>query len=176
MILPSAGVDHNILRIRAEEAGFTGDEVNNLLRVCVKAFPKLKLEPSLVIFRGESFSEDYAKYLEVERELRERTGQPILHITGVDVVADMYGVKETVSAVKGYVAKMRETGDLSILLLKPGYPELTKILGATADVHLKITRKYEIVLVHGIKLRTNLYALEMDTSMGYSMPKLTPII
>ncbi|MEM2189489.1 MAG: hypothetical protein QXI27_07190 [Nitrososphaerota archaeon] len=70
-------------------------------------------------FRGESLQEDYAKYLEVEGELRERTGKPILHVTGVDVIADIYGVKETVTAIKSHVTKMRETEDLSILLLKP---------------------------------------------------------
>ncbi|MEM2465047.1 MAG: hypothetical protein QXL85_05480, partial [Candidatus Bathyarchaeia archaeon] len=106
---------------------------------------------------------------------REKTGQPILHVTGVDVVADIYGVKETILAIKGYVTRMRETGDLSILLLKPGYPDLEKILAATADIHLKITRKHGIALVYGIKPRTNLHVLEMDTSKGYPMPKLTPI-
>ncbi|MEM1585826.1 MAG: ATPase domain-containing protein [Candidatus Bathyarchaeia archaeon] len=176
IILPSAGVDHNLLRMRAEEAGFTKDEINNLLRVCVKASPELKPEPYVVMFRGESLQEDYAKYLEVEEELRERTGKPILHITGVDMIADIYGVKETVTTIKGYVTRMRETGDLSILLLKPGYPELAKILAATADIHLKITRKYGIVLVHSIKPRTSLHVLEMDASMGHPMPKLTPII
>jgi len=176
IILPSAGVDHNLLRMRAEEAGFTRDEINDLLRVCVKVSPELKPEPYVVMFRGESLQEDYAKYLEVEEELRERTGKPILHVTGVDVIVDIYGVKETVTAIKGYVTRMRETGDLSILLLKPGYPELTKILAATADIHLKITRKYGIALVHGIKPRTSLHVLEMDASMGYPMPKLTPII
>jgi len=176
IILPSAGVDHNVLRLRAEEAGFTRDEINRLLRVCVKASPELKPEPYVVAFRGESLQEDYAKYLEVEKDLRDRTGQPILHITGVDVIADIYGVKETVTAIKSYVTRMRETGDLSILLLKPGYPELVKILAATADTHLKITRTYGSVLVHGIKPRTSLYVLEMDSSKGHPMPKLTPII
>jgi len=176
IILPSAGVDHNLLRLRAEEAGFTRDEINRLLRVCVKASPELKPEPYIVMFRGESLQEDYAKYLEVERELRERTGKPILHVTGVDVIADIYDVKETVLAIKSYVTRMRETGDLSILLLKLGYPDLEKILAATADIHLKITREYGIVLVHGIKPRTSLHVLEMDVSKGYPMPRLTPII
>ncbi|MEM2593904.1 MAG: hypothetical protein QXV96_03240, partial [Candidatus Bathyarchaeia archaeon] len=63
-----------------------------------------------------------------------------------------------------------------IVLLKPGYPRLAKILSATADIHLKITREHGAVLVYGVKPRTNLHVLEMDASKGYPMPKLTPII
>ncbi|MEM3898616.1 MAG: hypothetical protein QXD34_02270 [Candidatus Bathyarchaeia archaeon] len=74
------------------------------------------------------------------------------------------------------VTWIREYGGLAIILLKPGYPQVAKILSALADVHLKITRKYGTVLVYGIKPRTNLYALEVDTSKSYTMPKLTPII
>ncbi|MBS7634771.1 AAA family ATPase [Candidatus Bathyarchaeota archaeon] len=176
IILPSAGVDYNVLRMRAEEAGFTKDEINRLLRVCVKYFLGIKMEPYLVAFKGESISEDYAKYLETEGELRKRTCQPILHIIGIDMIVDTYGAKETLSAIRRYAVGMRETGDLGIILLKPGYPRMAKILGATADIHLRITREHGAILVYGVKPRTKLHALEMDTSKGYAMPKLTPII
>jgi len=152
------------------------DEINSLLRVCVKDYPGIKMEPYIVAFKGESLIEDYERYINVERELKERTGQPILHITGVDMLIDAYGVKETLSLIKTYVPRMRETEDLSIILLKPSHPKLAKILSATADVHLKITREHGSVLIYGVKPRTNLYVLEMDTSEGYIMPKITPII
>jgi hypothetical protein len=61
-------------------------------------------------------------------------------------------------------------------VLGGGYPRAVEVLGATADVHLKITRGHGTVLVYGVKPRTNLYILEMDVSEGYPMPKLTPII
>jgi hypothetical protein len=176
IIVPSAGVDHNLIRERALEGGFTMDEINSLVRVCVKDYPGIKLEPYIMAFKGESLLEDYEKYINVERELRGRTGQPILHITGIDMLIDTYGVKETLSAIRTYVTRMRETGDLGIILLKPGYPRLTKILSATADTHLKITREHGSILIHGVKPRTNLHIIEMDTSKGYPMPKLTPII
>jgi KaiC/GvpD/RAD55 family RecA-like ATPase len=176
IIVPSSGVDHNILVKRAEEGGFTKDEISNLLRVCIKDYPGIKMEPYIVAFKGERSLEDYEKYIRVERELREKTGKPILHIIGVDMLIDAYGVKETLSLIKTYVPRMRETGDLSIILLKPSYPRLAKILDATADVHLKITREHGSVLIYGVKPRTNLYVLEMDTSEGYIMPKITPII
>ncbi|MEM1508137.1 MAG: hypothetical protein QXN40_08505 [Candidatus Bathyarchaeia archaeon] len=91
-----------------------------------------------------------------------RTGQPILRISGADMLIDAYG--------------LREIGGLGIVLLKPGYPRLAKILSSIADIHLRITREHGAVLVYGVKPRTSLHVLEMDVSKGYAMPKLTPII
>ena len=176
LIIPSAGIDHNLIREKAFEAGFTMDEINSLLRVCVKDYPGIKLEPYIVAFKGENPIEDYEKYANVERELMEKTGKPILRITGVDMLIGAYGVKETISLIKTCVTRVREAGNLGIILLKPGYPRLAKIIGATVDIHLKITREHGSVLIYGVKPRTNLHILEMDTSKGYPMPKLTPII
>lgn len=176
IIIPSRGVDHNLVRRRAEEGGLTRDEMNRLLRVCVKEYPGFRPEPYLITFSGVNFTEDYAKYLEAERELMENTGQPVLHLVGPDTLIDMYGVRETLSAIRTYATRIREMGSLGIVVLKSGYPRLAKILRATTDIHLKITRKHGSVLVYGIKPRTNLYVLEMDVSRGYAMPKLTPII
>ncbi|MBS7639786.1 MAG: ATPase domain-containing protein [Candidatus Bathyarchaeia archaeon] len=175
-VVPSAGVDQSLVLRRAWEGGFTKDEINSLLRIRVKDYPGIKSEPYLVAFRGENFSEDYMRYMEVERDLRERTGQPTLSVIGVDTLINIYGVKETISALRFCATRVREVGDLDIVLLKPGYPRVTKILSAIADIHLRITREHGSVLVYGIKPRTNLYVLEMDVSRGYAMPKLTPII
>ncbi|MCX8170732.1 MAG: AAA family ATPase [Candidatus Bathyarchaeota archaeon] len=176
ILIPSRGVDHNLVKRRAEEGGITRNEVDRLLRICIKDYPGFKPEPCLVAFKGENLKEDYLKYIEVEQKLVESTGQPVLHITGVDTMIDMYGVREVLSALRAYATRVMEAGGLSIILLKPGYPKLAKILGALADVHLKITREHGAVLVYGIKPRTNLHVLEMDVSRGYPMPKLTQII
>jgi len=176
IIVSSRGVDASLILKRVEEYGLTIDEVNRLLRICVKEYPGFKPKPYLIAFGGKSVDEDYAKYMKGELELIESTGQPILHVIGVDTLTDNYGVRETISAIRTYATRVRETGGLGIALLKPGYPRLAKILSATADIHLKITREHGAVLVYGVKPRTNLHVLEMDTSKGYPMPKLTPII
>lgn len=176
IMIPPVDVDYNLIIRRAEEAGATKDKINMLLRVCVKGHPGIKPKPYLVAFKGESFSEDYAKYMEVEHGLIERTGQPALHISGADMLIDAYGLKGTISAIRAYTTRVRETGSLGITVLKPGYPKLAKILGATADIHLRITREHGAILVYGVKPRTGLHALEMDKSKGYAMPKLTPVI
>jgi len=175
VIIPSAGVDHTIVKREALEGGFAMDEVNNLVRVCVRHYPELRPEPYVVAFKGEDVVEDYEKFANVVRELR-RTRQPLLYIVGVDTLVDAYGEREALWLMRTNLAITRTVGDLTIALLKPGYPRAAEVLGATADVHLKIAREHGAVLVYGVKPRTNVYALEMDTSEGYPMPKLTPII
>ncbi|MEM2327017.1 MAG: ATPase domain-containing protein [Candidatus Bathyarchaeia archaeon] len=176
IVIPSVGVDPSQIIRGAEGMGAPRDVIDRLMRICVKDYPGFKPEPPLVAFKGESPSEDYAKYLDVERELMERTGQPVLRIVGTDMLINTYGVKETLSAIRIDFTRVKEMEGLGIVLLKPGYPRLAKILSATADIHLKITREHGAVLVYGVKPRTNLHVLEMDASKGYPMPKLTPII
>ena len=176
IIIPSAGVDVNLILKRCEEGGLTREEITNLLKICVKGDYGIKLEPYLVPFKGENISEDYKRYLEAEEELMERTGQPILRVTGADTLISAYGLKEALSVWNFDASRIRETGGLGILILKPGYSKLAKILAATADVHLKIARECGVPIVYGIKPRTGFYAIEMDVSKGYAMPKLTPII
>ena len=176
IVIPSVGVDPSQIIRGAEGMGAPRDVIDRLMRICVKDYPGFKPEPHLVAFKGESISEDYAKYLDVERELMERTGQPVLRITGADMLINTYGVKETLSAIRIDFTRVKEVGGLGIVLLKPGYPRLAKILSATADIHLRITREHGAVLVYGVKPKTNLHVLEMDTSKGYPMPKITPII
>ena len=176
MVIPSTGVDPNIVKQRAEEGGFTEKEINDLLRACVKAYPGIKKEPYIVPFEGECIEEDYKRYLEVEQELMEETGQPVLRITGIDTLIDYYGKGEALSVLKMDAARIRETKGLGIVLLKPGRPEVSKILGAIADIHLKIIREHGSLIVYGIKPRTGLYVTEMEDANGYPMPKLTSII
>jgi len=176
VVTPSAGVDPYVVKRRALEGGFTTEEINNLLRICVRHHPELRLEPYVVTFRGEEVQEDFEKYASIVRELRARTRKPLLHITGIDTLVDAYGERDSLWVIRTALAIARTTGDLTIALLKPGYPRVAEILGATADVHLRITREHGAVLVYGVKPRTNIYVLEMDVSEGYPMPKLTQII
>ncbi|MEM2455140.1 MAG: ATPase domain-containing protein, partial [Candidatus Bathyarchaeia archaeon] len=176
IIFPSAGIDYSFILKRVKEAGLKEDEINSLLRILVKDYAGIKPAPYLVTCRGERFSEDYAKCLEVEREIRERTNQPILHFVGADMLIDTYGLKDALSAIRNHSVRVREKGDLYMILLKPGRPRLSEVLSAFSEFHLKITRKYGCAIIYGLKPRTPLYALEMDTSRGYFMPKLTQII
>jgi len=176
IVIPTAGVDHTVVKRCVLAGGCTVDELNNLVRAFARQYPELKLEPYIVIFKGENASEDFEKYAGVAAELRRRTRKPLLHIIGVDTLIDTYGEKEALWSIRTGLTISRTMGDLFIALLKPGYPRVAEILGATADVHLKVTREHGVILIYGVKPRTNLYVVEMDVSEGYPMPRLTPVI
>jgi len=44
------------------------------------------------------------------------------------------------------------------------------------ETHLRLLREHGCLLIYGIKPRTSLYAVEMDISKGYPLPRLTPIV
>jgi hypothetical protein len=175
VVTPSAGVDYSLVKRRAVAGGFTEEEVNGLLRVCTRYRPRVA-EPYVVTFKGSDPLEDFEERFKLELELMERTGRPVLDIVGVDMLIDAYGPAGALTYLKACSTRTREVGGLCVIVLKPGYPRLAKILASMADVHLKFTRRHRVVLVYGVRPTTGLYALEMDTSEGYPMPKLTPII
>jgi circadian clock protein KaiC len=170
------GLDTKLLKTWITMGGLTVDDLNNLMRVCVKYYPDLKPEPYIVSFKGESILEDYERYINLERDLRLSTKQPVLYVTEADTLIDAYGEREALWFLRMSFTRTRETGGLSIVLVRPGYSRAAEILGSLAHVHLKMTREHGAVLVYGIKPRTSVYVLEMDTSEGYPMPRLTPII
>ena len=175
-MIPSAGEEQITIKRRVLEGGFTADELNNLLRVCIRHYPELRPEPYIVSFKGEDVGEDYGKLTSAIAEVRRRTRRPLLHVVGVDSLIDVYGEREILLHLRLAATIGKVMGDLIVVLLRPGYPRAAEVLSGAADVHLRITREHGVVLVYGVKPMTNVYALEMDTSEGYPMPKLTQVI
>jgi len=170
------GLDTKLLKTWITMGGLTVDELNNLVRVCIKYRPDLKPEPYIVALKGESILEDYERYVNLERALMSSTKQPVLCITEADTLMDAYGEREALWFLRICIMRTREAGGLGMVLVRPGYSRVAKILGSLAHVHLKMTREHGAILVYGIKPRTNLHVLEVDVSEGYPMPRLTPII
>jgi len=176
MVIPSSGVDHNYIKKLGLQAGAAEGDLNRLLRVCSFGPTEAPGKHGVSILDGKSIEEDYQNYIKIGKELVKETRQPVLHIIGADSTIAYYG-KEPVTKISNLEAtRTREEGNLSILVLKPGYADLSKILGAIADMHLKITREHGALIFYGIKPRTGLYVLEADSSRGHAMPKLTPIV
>jgi circadian clock protein KaiC len=170
------GLDTKLLKTWITMGGLTVDDLNNLMRVCVKYYPDLKPEPYIVALKGESILEDYERYIDLERALMSSTKQPVLCITEADTLMDVYGEREALWFLRMCFARTREMRGLGMVLIRPGYSRMAEILGSLAHVHLKMTREHGAILIYGIKPRTNVYVLEMDVSEGYPMPRLTPVI
>lgn len=176
IVVPSSGVDYNIVKERVLEAGFTEDEINSLLRVCVQESLEIPDLPYIAKFKGKNLERNHLRYIDMMKELMRKTGQPVLSIIGADTMLSMHGVEEAIRIVNVDATRLRKSSCLGIIILKPGYERLAKILGAIADVHLKITREHGALLLYGLKPRTGIYAVEMDVTKGYPLPRFIPII
>jgi len=176
IVIPSSGVDYNIVKERVLGAGFTEDEINNLLRVCVQEGLETPDLPYIAKFKGKDLEKNHLQYIDMVKDLMSKSGKPVLSIIGADTMLSRYGIEEVIEIANIDATRLRQGGCLGITILKPGYDRLAKILGAIADVHFKMTREHGALLLYGLKPRTEIYAVEMDVTKGYVMPKLTPII
>lgn len=175
--IPTAGVDAELIKKRLMEYGATEDEINRLLKVCEARYPGTdQSKPYAVVFDGKGVEKDYAEWLRIEDELMRETGQPALSITGLDALANLYGPEACGRILSLDATRMRSHDTMAVVITKPGYEDLAKKLSAQAETHLKLTREHGALLVYGVKPRTGLCAVETDTSKGYAMPKLTPIV
>ncbi|MEM2816709.1 MAG: hypothetical protein QXY34_05945, partial [Candidatus Bathyarchaeia archaeon] len=97
-------------------------------------------------------------------------------IVGVDTLVTLYGEKRCEEILNLSATMARTAGSSVIAIVKAGLSSLAVKLSPIADIYLRLTRKRGSPLLYGVKPRTGLYAVELDTSEGYPIPKLTPII
>jgi circadian clock protein KaiC len=177
LIIPTVGVDAEKLKQVGLTYGLTNEEINSFLRVCMsRGWKKYEDKPYIVFFDIKDPWEDYSKYIEIEEELMQKTGQPVMRITGVDTLTSYYDESICVKIIGQEVIKVRKNKALSFILMKGSSDKLKRKLSPIADTHLRLMREHGCLLLYGIKPRTGLYGVEMDVSRGYPLPKLTPII
>jgi KaiC/GvpD/RAD55 family RecA-like ATPase len=182
MVIPSSGVNFWVIRERLLELGFAEAELSGLLLLCIlegnkrEASEALPSEPFIASFEGKDIEADYRRYLSLEEGLMEKGKGPVLTVTGIDSLVTNYGQEASLKIWNIDATRIQEHGSLGILIAKPGYEEVSRILGSIADVHLRLVREHGALLLYGKKSRTGLYAVEADLSRGYALPKLTPIL
>jgi KaiC/GvpD/RAD55 family RecA-like ATPase len=177
LLIPTIGVDAEVARGIGLRYGLTNEEINRFLRVCeVHPISGASDKPYIVVFDVKDPWKDYSKYLEIEKELMQMTGQPVMHVAGADSLASYYDESICKNLLSQDAIWIRKQGSLGILILKPGYTKLKTSLSSIASVHLRLLREHGCLLLYGVKPRTGLYGVEMDVSKGYPLPKLTPIV
>ncbi|MGC8848864.1 MAG: ATPase domain-containing protein [Candidatus Bathyarchaeia archaeon] len=177
LLIPSPGVDAEKARAVGLSYGLTDDEINRLLRVFEpRTLSVGESKPYVVGFEAEDPWTTYSKYIGIEEELRRTTNQPVLSVSSANTLASYYGEAVCEKILGQEAIRIRKHGSLGIIVMKPGHENLTRKLSSIAATHLKIVREHGCLLLYGLKPRTGLYAAEMDTSKGYPLPKLTPII
>lgn len=120
--------------------------------------------------------EDLATWLKTEDELRERTGHPIIQYIAHNTLVTTYGEEACKRLINPTTARAKTEGSLLIGLACPGLEHFTTSAANISDIHLKLIRDHGTLLLYGRKPRTCAYAVEIDVSKGYPLPKLTPII
>lgn len=177
LLIPGAGVDAELARETALGFGATEEEINRLLRVCELPRPlRDQRKPYIAVFEGKDAWKDYSEYLKLEEQLVHDLGKPAVTIASTDTLINYYGEKNCEGILSQDAIRVRERKSLGIATIRQGYEQLAKKLGAMVDVHLKLTREHGTLLLYGVKPRTPLCAVELDTSKGYPMPQLTLIV
>jgi KaiC/GvpD/RAD55 family RecA-like ATPase len=173
-IVPPPGVEYTTIRDAFALGGFREEELAEFVRIFIREVAEAKTGPCVIPIGGRDFESDLLKYDAVGRELRRKSGRgSMLYLFGMDTIADWYGEKGAYTATRIVASVAARGKHLGMMLLKPGTPMLSKLVGAVADVHLRVTKEGGCAFVYGIKPRTPLYVMELDTSEGYPMPKLT---
>jgi KaiC/GvpD/RAD55 family RecA-like ATPase len=177
IVYPSVGVDIELIRKRLSEGGIDSREAEGLLKVVVveEAIPKEKADdPLLWRIEPANAREDLTRLLNWVRS----KGKPPLTIIGVDSLISHHGHDILIKAISRTVSEIRKLKGLNLLILKPGIPQtaIYDMCAAIAEIHLRLIREHGVLLFYGIKPRTGLLTVEVDTSKGYPTPKLTPIV
>ncbi len=115
------------------------------------------------------------KLEDAAENLLKEYGKPPLIAMSMDSIEFNYGYEGTLKIVARVSAWTRRNEGLSLLVDKLTFPEISKRLASIATTHLKLTRKHGCLLLYGIKPRTSLYAVKLETGEGYYRTRLIPI-
>jgi KaiC/GvpD/RAD55 family RecA-like ATPase len=176
IMIPSARVDTKMMKLAAMRVGLTEDEVNRYLRFCLVHFSGTRSEPFVVPLTGEDIDQDGKQIIELEEERMKETGQPVVVVGGYDSGIATYGMEAMMKTAVIDAARARDRGNLNIVVLRAGYGAASLAIGEMADQHFKLIERSGALILYGIKPRTNLLVVEMDSSKGYPAPKLTPMV
>ena len=178
LCIPSAGTTWKEIPENLKNWHKIGEEESSqLIRIFTLKERGDKNTPSYVIpWSPRDLEKSYEFFLRIEEELVKKHGKQALKMIGIDSIIHYFGEDGAMSLANLEAARQKYTGGLALWLAKPIYPEVVSRIKPLSDVHLKFTRKHGCLLLYGVKPRTPLYAVEMDTSKGYVLPKLTPMV
>jgi KaiC/GvpD/RAD55 family RecA-like ATPase len=178
VFVPSSGVDPEMLRhTYIDLYGGTEEEFYRYGRIVLaRGFRQTLHFPNIVTVEGENWREDFGKVMKVMDELEAETGQPRLTVIGTDTMLTYYGERGCEEILNVAANEARRAASAIVAIVKAGRRDLAVRLSPIADVYIRLLREHGCLLMYGVKPRTGLYAVEMDVSKGYPLPKLTPIV
>ncbi|MEM2739710.1 MAG: ATPase domain-containing protein [Candidatus Bathyarchaeia archaeon] len=175
IIVPSLNTTFKDVISYGRYIGYSSEEARELLRVVDVGSRREKFEhPLLITLEGRDIDKDYDTIMEYLRSFMEGK-QPPLAMAGLDTLIANYGVENSIRVINLSIRETRIVGGLNIVIVKPIHPRIAEALPSISRIHLKLSREHGTYILYGVKPRTGLYALDVDTSRGYIETKLTPI-
>jgi archaellum biogenesis ATPase FlaH len=117
--------------------------------------------------------EDWHKTLfEHWDELREKTGRPILSISGMDAMEFAFGYKKLLNTVNKIFQGWKDTNDVCVVVVKTGQ-ECVSMMTHIADTYFAIKELNGGLCIYGLIPRTEPYNISLDEN---NRIHLTPIV
>jgi len=173
LFLPPSGESVNRVTGFDHQYGVTAEEQRRLLRIAT-TLPEEETPVNLGLDPGD-IKMSQRIWREEASWLRRETGQPILKIVYADRLGKTWSEAQSSSFLDTESMHARNTGDLLVLLSRPGEEAIRQHASNLAHTHLRLHNQRGVMLLDGVKPQTPMYALEQDNSAGYPSLSLTPI-
>lgn len=123
----------------------------------------------------DKIEEDWAIWKGCVHELRENTGNPVLHVIGFDTLEYHYNMGDLKRFIMDEIRDVSDNHELSLLIGRESTEQSNKHLAVLSDIHLRLDQINGSVILYGVKPETGVYDLQSDGSKGYPSINLTPI-
>ncbi len=132
-------------------------------------------KPYIAVLEDDTVEAFNVVWTKTQKDLRKKTGKPIYHHLGYDILEYRYGEQSLIEETSKITTMIKSNGDLGIAVTKPGLKSKQE-LANIASIHLKILNINGFTVFYGVQPITELYATNIDVSRGYPKIKLTPIV
>jgi KaiC/GvpD/RAD55 family RecA-like ATPase len=176
IMVPPGGMDVDTIAQRGHRD--VGEEVfNSQVRLIEKGGgPLPRDKPYIVSLKFENARQDFNDWLYIYKGLRQKTGQPVLEVVGIDTQEARYGEENYKELLSVSSELTRKEGNLTLRITRPGMESLTRRCANVSDVHMKMVELNGAVLVYLEKPRSGLFYMDTDASGGNIRITLSPLV
>ncbi|MEA1870205.1 MAG: hypothetical protein U9N09_08725, partial [Euryarchaeota archaeon] len=133
-------------------------------------------EDFVVAYDKERFSSNFNILDRELAKLRAERGGDVVKIVDYEILEtmlDMQALKRMILSDKKYTAANKI---LTIAICKHSIaPEIKKTLANISDIHLRLNKYNDTMILYGEKPTTGVYVIEPEVRRGYKDVKLTPV-
>ena len=174
LIIPSGGVSPDNMKMVSGYYGVSEQLFLERFHIFYEKGTLIKKEQNVIEFDPTNAEEAGKQIVEFCAKLVEDTGNPVLASIGVDRAIRLAG-EEALNQIAKAQDAVRTYRALMFWITKPIMPWIVERLAPIADMHFKITRECGCTLLYGIKPRTPLYAIQIQSGKIPPIPDLIRI-